>query len=69
MNDTNRPNDRLIGGPHPVMPAEAGIHDFLRAPSKVADAVMRRRDMGAARCVNPFDTRYHLRKLAALVPQ
>ena len=32
---TNRPNDRLFGGPHIVMPAEAGIHDLtLSQPRK-----------------------------------
>ena len=35
--NTRYPNDRRIGGTHRVMPAEAGIHDFLRAPSKVVD--------------------------------
>jgi hypothetical protein len=27
--NTKRPNDRLSGGTHLVMPANAGIHDFL----------------------------------------
>jgi|HubBroStandDraft_1064217.scaffolds.fasta_scaffold707473_2 hypothetical protein len=49
--NTRRPNDPLIGGnhrthrTHRVMPVEAGIHDFLPAPSKVVDA---RHDASAA---------------------
>jgi hypothetical protein len=29
LSNTSGPNDRLFGDTHPVMPAQAGIHDFL----------------------------------------